>query len=87
MPLAGRSRQYWAGWSVQFEIMSEAQKSLTDWLERRRNYLGHLSTRQYARLIDEWVRRLVWISANMAPTRCAERKIRIYTRQRAALAS
>jgi len=52
---------------VQFEIMSEARKSLTTWLERRRgniqdfifpsrvDYLGHLSTRQYARLVDEWV--------------------------------
>lgn len=52
---------------VQFEIMSEARKSVTAWLERRRgnlhgflfpsrvDYLGHLSTRQYARLVDEWV--------------------------------
>jgi len=52
---------------VQFEIMSEARKSLTVWLERRRgnihdflfpsrvDYLGHLGTRQYARLVDEWV--------------------------------
>jgi integrase len=55
------------GRPVQFEIMSEARKSLTAWLERRRgniqdflfpsrvDYLGHLSTRQYARLVDEWV--------------------------------
>ena len=55
------------GKPVQFEIMSEARKSLTAWLERRRgtihdflfpsrvDYLGHLSTRQYARLADEWV--------------------------------
>ena len=47
--------------------MSKARKSLTVWLERRRgnfhdflfpsrvDYLGHLSTRQYARLVDEWV--------------------------------
>ena len=47
--------------------MSEARKSLTAWLERRFgspqnflfpsrvDYLGHLSTRQYARLVDEWV--------------------------------
>lgn len=52
---------------VQFEIMTEARKSLKAWLDRRggtiRNfvfpsridYLGHLSTRQYARLVDEWV--------------------------------
>lgn len=51
----------------QFEIMSEARKSLTTWLERHRgtphdflfpsrvDYLGHISTRQYAPLVDEWV--------------------------------
>jgi integrase len=52
---------------VQFEIMTEARRSLTAWLERRHgaahdflfpsrvDYLGHLRTRQYARLVDEWV--------------------------------
>lgn len=52
---------------MQFEIMTEARRSLELWLERRRgaiwdfafpsraDYLGHLSTRQYARLVDEWV--------------------------------
>ena len=52
---------------VQFEIMAEARKSLTRWLDRRGgtirdfvfpsriDYLGHLSTRQYARLVEEWV--------------------------------
>ena len=52
---------------VQFEIMAEARKSLTTWLDRRGgtirdfvfpsriDYLGHLSTRQYARLVEEWV--------------------------------
>ena len=51
---------------VQFEIMTEARKSLTVWLERRGgntenfvfpsriDYLGHLSTRQYARLVNKW---------------------------------
>ena len=55
------------GRPVQFEIMSEARKSLKTWLDRRGgsirdfvfpsriDYLGHLSTRQYARLVDEWV--------------------------------
>jgi integrase len=54
------------GHPVQFEIMSEARKSLTAWLDRRGgsiwdfvfpsrvDYLGHLSTRQYTRLADEW---------------------------------
>ena len=52
---------------VQFEIMTEARNNLTAWLARRGgtlrdfvfpsrvDYLGHLSTRQYARLLDEWV--------------------------------
>ena len=52
---------------VQFELMTEARKTLLTWLTRRGgtlddfifpsrvNYMGHLSTRQYARLIDEWV--------------------------------
>jgi integrase len=55
------------GRPVQFEIMSEARKSLTAWFEHRRgtihdfafpsriDYLGHLSTRRYARLVDKWV--------------------------------
>lgn len=55
------------GRPVQFEIMTEARRSLTAWLDRRGwnvdnfvfpsrvDYLGHMSTRQYARLIDEWV--------------------------------
>lgn len=55
------------GRPVQFEIMTEARRSLEAWLQRRGgsifdfvfhsriDYLGHLSTRQYARLVDEWV--------------------------------
>jgi integrase len=52
---------------VQFELLPDARGSLLAWLERRggteddyvfprlvdRN--GHLSTRQYARLVDKWV--------------------------------
>jgi len=55
------------GRPVQFEIMAEARRSLGAWLLRREgtlqdfafpsrvDYTGHLSTRQYARLVDEWV--------------------------------
>ncbi len=55
------------GRPVQFELMADARASLLAWLERRggsnhdfvfpsrADYLGHLSTRQYARLVDEWV--------------------------------
>lgn len=55
------------GRPVQFEVMQDARRSLLAWLDRRGgshddfvfpsrvDYLGHLSTRQYARLVDEWV--------------------------------
>ena len=49
---------------VQFELLPDARASLLAWLERRGgtvddyvfpSRVGHLSTRQYARLVDEWV--------------------------------
>lgn len=55
------------GRPVQFEITADARSSVLSWLERRGgsiddfafpsriNPAGHLSTRQYARLVDEWV--------------------------------
>jgi integrase len=55
------------GRPVQFEITADTRASLLAWLERRGgsiddyafpsrvNHEGHLSTRQYARLVDEWV--------------------------------
>ena len=55
------------GRPVQFEIMTEARRGLEAWLARRGgcildfvflsrvNERGHLSTRQYARIVDEWV--------------------------------
>ncbi|WP_284180012.1 tyrosine-type recombinase/integrase [Rhabdaerophilum sp. SD176] len=55
------------GKTVQFEIVEPARSSLLAWLERRGGTLddfvfpsrcdpsAHLSTRQYARLADEWV--------------------------------
>ena len=55
------------GRPVQFEITADARTSLLAWLERRggtiedyafpsrSNPARHLSTRQYARLVDEWV--------------------------------
>ena len=55
------------GRPVQFEITADVRASLLAWLERRGgtiNYFAfpsrvdhfdHLSTRQYARLVDEWV--------------------------------
>lgn len=55
------------GKPVQFELMDDARSSLLAWLERRGgtiddyafpsriDHAAHLSTRQYARLVDEWV--------------------------------
>lgn len=55
------------GRPVQFEITADTRASLLAWLERRGGSAddfafpsrvdpdGHLSTRQYARLVDEWV--------------------------------
>ncbi|MGC9271642.1 tyrosine-type recombinase/integrase [Acidiphilium sp.] len=55
------------GRPVQFEVLEPARTSLLAWLERRGGSLDefvfpsridhndHLSTRQYARLVDEWV--------------------------------
>ena len=55
------------GRPVQFEITTEVRASLLAWLERRGGTIDdyvfpsrvdhshHLSTRQYARLVDEWV--------------------------------
>ena len=52
---------------VQFELLEPARSSVLAWLERRQGSVndfafpsrvdraGHLSTRQYARLVDEWV--------------------------------
>ena len=55
------------GRPVQFELLASARTSLLQWLERRggslveyvfpsrTDRLAQLSTRQYARLVDEWV--------------------------------
>ena len=55
------------GRPVQFEITADVRASLLAWLERRGgtvddyafpsriDHADHLSTRQYARLVDEWV--------------------------------
>jgi integrase len=55
------------GRPVQFELLEAARASIQAWLERRgggledyafpsrTNHARHISTRQYARLVDEWV--------------------------------
>ena len=52
---------------VQFELTADVRATLLSWLERRGgsiadflfpsriDHAGHMSTRQYARLVDEWV--------------------------------
>ncbi|MCR5869505.1 MULTISPECIES: tyrosine-type recombinase/integrase [unclassified Sphingomonas] len=59
--------QHKTGKPVQFEITADVRASLLAWLDRRGGSTddfvfpsrvdrsGHLSTRQYARLVDEWV--------------------------------
>jgi integrase len=65
-PIA-RNRQQKSGRPVQFELLEPARTSILAWLERRGGSLDdyafpsridhtqHISTRQYARLVDEWV--------------------------------
>ena len=55
------------GRPVQFEILEPARTTILAWLERRGgavddfafpsriDHAAHISTRQYARLVDEWV--------------------------------
>src|SRR5215212_55794 len=55
------------GRSVQFEVTEQTRRSLTDWLEKKQlgfaDWLfpsrvkrgSHLTTRQYARLVEKWV--------------------------------
>lgn len=52
---------------IKFELMDTARKTMRAWLERRGGtlndfvlpsrigYMTHMSTRQYARLVHEWV--------------------------------
>ncbi len=76
------------GRPVQFEITADVRASLLVWLERRGgaiddyafpsrlDHFGHLSTRQYARLVDEWVsavglRRVEYGTHSMRRTKAA----------------
>jgi integrase len=76
------------GRPVQFEITADVRASLLAWLEHRGGSIddyafpsrvdctGHLSTRQYARLVDEWVtavglRRIEYGTHSMRRTKAA----------------
>jgi integrase len=71
------------GRPVQFEITPQTRRSLTEWLKRRRGDLdgwlfpsrihpaAHLSTRQYIRLVKQWV---ALIGLEPAATACGEQR-------------
>ena len=68
------------GRTVQFEFMTDCRKSLFVWLERRGRLVGdfvfpsrlnclrHLGTRQYARLVDEWMSAMRACTTSHLPT-------------------
>jgi len=76
------------GRPVQFEITSDVRTSLLAWLEGRggsgEDYAfpsridctKHMSTRQYARLVDEWVTATVYVRTSMVRTRFGVRRRR-----------
>lgn len=80
------------GRPVQFELLEPARASLLSWLERRGGSLdnfafpsrvdpaGHLSTRQYACLVDEWSQRSVLLVRTMARIPAATKAALVYKR-------
>jgi integrase len=72
------------GRPVQFELLEPARGSILAWLEcrggaldefvfpSRIDHAGHISTRQYARLVDEWVTGIGLARKTTGPIRCAE---------------
>ncbi len=81
------------GRPVQFEITSDARRSLLAWLERRGgsiedyafpsgvDHFAHMSTRQYARLVDEWVTAVGLRSEDYGTHRYAEQRHQLFTRR------
>ena len=76
------------GRPVQFEISEQSRNSVEAWLPTLRatgsRYLfptrihasPHISTRQYARLVQSWVKSIGLESGSTARTRCAARRLR-----------
>ena len=83
------------GRPVQFELLEAARSSLQAWLERRGGALGdyafpsrtnnanHIGTRQYARLVDEWVTAIGVRREATARTRSAGPRHRLSTQSQA----
>lgn len=77
---------------VQYELMDTARKTMRAWLERRRgalddyvfpsrnDYMGHMSTRQYARLVHEWVSGIGLSPRSTERTRFGALRHRSFTR-------
>ncbi len=86
------------GRPVQFEITEQARRSIAGWIERkglsaddwlfpsRMKAGAHLTTRQYARLVDQWVRSSDWTPLPTALTAYAVRRFRSCTRRPATYA-
>lgn len=80
---------------VQFELMDTARKTMRAWLERRggsvgeyvfpsrNDYMGHMSTRQYARLATNGLQASVCSRMITAPIRFDEPRLRSSTRPQA----
>ena len=74
------------GRPVQFELLEPTRGSILAWLElrggaldefvfpSRLDHADHISTRLYARLVDEWVTGIACGRMITAPIRCAERR-------------
>ena len=79
------------GRPVQFEVTEQARRSIAHWIElkgltaedwlfpSRMKAGAHLSTRQYARLVDKWVSLVGLDPAPTALTACGERRSRCFT--------
>ena len=78
---------------VQFELMTDARETLLTWLARRGaaladfifpsrvTFIRHPSTRQYARLVDEWVGAVGWNIAAYGTHSMQRKKHRSSTRR------
>ena len=81
-------RQRKTGHPVKFELTEQTRQAVDDYIKAARMQPGHclftgrrcgqqsLTTRQYARLVSEWIASIGLDRCNSARTRCGERKRR-----------